>query len=78
LTRNTIKMESLYKKIPQLIEGKKIFITGYILKTLTDEEFIYLWENIHIDIEADKKTMVYIEKRRDGLGLIKKLPEGEI
>jgi len=61
---------SIFRKIPELSGGfDMIYLHRISLEKLSDEEFILLWMLPDIEIRISKKTTVYIQERRNLLGL---------
>ncbi len=64
------KIRKLMDKIPALID-KRVFLSGYYFKSLSDDEFTTLWYMPGMEIMVSKRTRQFIEQRRRELGLVK-------
>lgn len=62
-------VQSIFTKIPDLVEENEIYINKGAFKTLTDEEFIVLWSLPSIVIRVSPNAADYLEERRMLLGL---------
>jgi hypothetical protein len=62
-------VKSIFRKIPDLVEEKEVYINKGRFQTLTDEEFILLWSLPNIVIRVSKNAADYLEERRILLGL---------
>jgi len=76
------RLESLFKKIPELRHSMMIGLGTLHFKRLDDMEFIVLYRLIaspesNIQVRVAPKTLRYIEERRKELGLDKAPSRGE-
>lgn len=62
-------VRSIFRKIPDLVEEKEVYINKGRFQTLTDEEFVLLWALPNIVIRVSKNAADYLEERRQLLGL---------
>jgi hypothetical protein len=69
---------SLLKKIPELEKETEMFISQNVIRNLTDNEFIELWNMPKIVIHCTNATKKYVEQRRRKLELIKTVPDSSI
>lgn len=62
--------KQLLKKLPVTgTEGQRIFLGRPFLKTLTDTEFIILWNTPKLDIVLGPNAARYVKQRVQDLGL---------
>jgi hypothetical protein len=66
---------SLLKKIPELESATEMFISGTIIRNLTDNEFTELWNKPNLIIHCTAATKSYVEQRRRRLSLEKTIPD---
>lgn len=62
-------IKSIFRKIPDLVEEKEVYINKGAFQTLTDEELVVLWSLPNIVIKVSKNAADYLEERRILLGL---------
>lgn len=77
-TINNAKLKAFFEQNPVLSTGEPVFLSKIILRNLDDDAFTELWNIPDLEITVSEAGGRYIEKRRRGLGLIKKRPEENI